>query len=53
MTIIPDQIIWTQEEYNQRVLHMKAMGLSEQSIAWITAEVIIVNSKSKKDDKQN
>jgi len=53
MATILEPIKWTQEEYNQRVLHMKAMGLSEQSIAWITAEVIIVNSKSKKDDKQN
>lgn len=53
MATILEPIKWTQEEYNQRVLQMKAMGLSPESIAYITAEIIIVNPKPKKDDKQD
>lgn len=41
MALLTEKLVWTQEEYNQRLLQMKAMGLSEESITWILEEVIV------------
>lgn len=46
MALLPEKLVWTQEEYNQRLLQMKAMGLSPESIAYILEEVIVKESKS-------
>lgn len=44
MALLTEKLVWTQEEYNQRLLQMKAMGLSEESIAYILEEVIVKES---------
>jgi hypothetical protein len=52
MSNLPESI-WTQEEYNRCILQLKSMGLSQESIAFILKEVIVVNSKPNKDGKQD